>query len=80
MTTTQANRQELARIADTRTVIDQARMEGAAARGETGREPWDRILRLASRAAMHRAGGRMQAYAACKRMAQRIVDSISEEA
>jgi len=65
-------------VADARRQIDQARIQRAILTGAIVWTPRERMQRLAARAALHREAGRTQAYAACKRMAQRIADSIEE--
>lgn len=66
-------------VADAERAMNTALLQGAIARGELVWTPRERYQRLAARAALHREAGRMRAYAACKRMAQKIVDSIGEQ-
>lgn len=53
-----------------------AQVSGAIARGELVWSVRERIERLAIRYRHHKAAGRLQAAAACKRMAQRLADTL----
>ncbi len=65
-------------VDDAARAVSMARIQSAILRGELVWTPKERIARLAARASLHRAAGRLRAYAACKRMAQRIVNSLPE--
>jgi hypothetical protein len=78
MTRNRATIAHIARIEATRDIIDQAAAEGRVLRGEQQLDLDDRLYRLASRYRAHRSAGRMQAAAAVKRMAERLIASIAE--
>lgn len=63
---------------EARTRYAWAQVSGAIARGELVWSVRERIERLAIRARQHRAAGRYQAAAACKRMAERLADTLPE--
>lgn len=61
-----------------RTTYAWAQVSGAIARGELVWSVRERIERLAVRYRAHKAAGRHQAAAACKRMAERLADTLPE--
>lgn len=63
---------------DARNTYAWAQVSGAIARGELVWTVRERIERLAIRYRAHKAAGRHQAAAACKRMAERLADTLPE--
>ena len=74
-----AKTHQLSQLAtEARTTYAWAQVGGAIARGELVWSVRERIERLAIRYRAHKAAGRHQAAAACKRMAERLADTLPE--